>query len=441
MAQQTETLSYKIDDFIRYREKNTNMPQDILPYCYNNKEFGKPNISQYIEYMKVISENVTKGINTNDVIFKNDVKYLVNTINKKNYSDALNKLRSLNYTSRENVQFLTHELIVCTMRCPMGIKGIHKEKNLRNKALSEVLSDVIKYFCNNLTKENNNGIGFHDELLKMCRKFFMDFICLTKSMDQNNENTSDNYKGFMTMMGLMYENNLLPHKIVMECIDSIKRTIFCSKISKHSEQIINELTEQHDKMFGYNRKNFCDELYNTIIYFDTDNELVKDERDRYVCYRNSTECINYYKGYENFAHHYVSLFNHKLYDFNKNLNNINKILVNINNKNAEIIDIYFEENNLEKMSDNIEENINILNKHYNEQKTILLKQIEKYAGFLNLFINSHEKITNLNELYKIRNKELLVNPLKQHIMILHDEITQQLHKLHDDVNNLLKNNQ
>jgi hypothetical protein len=432
MAQQTEILSYTIDNFLKYKEKNTSMPQDLLPYCYNNKTFHCPNISQYVEHMKLIFDNVSKGINTNDMIFKSDVKYLVNTINKKNFGDALNKLKSLNYSSRENVQFLAHELIVCSMRCPIGIKGIHKEKNSKSKSLSEVLSDVIRYFCNHLTKENNNRIGFHDELLKLCGRFFMDFISLTKSMDQNNENTSDNYKGFMTLLGLMYENNLVPHKIVMECVDSIKRTIFCSKISQKKEQISNSLTEQHQKMFGY-KKAFDSELYDYIVYFDT-KDCSESDKGRYICYRNTTECTNFYKGYENFAQHYSNSFVHKINDYSKNLKYYNTILNNLNNnQNSEIINSYFLENELDNSPEKYNDNIQTLITKYTNQLNNLKSQITKQIGFLENFIKEHDEFTKLNETYKILNKDQLSSPLKPHIMLIHDEISQNLHKSYDEL--------
>lgn len=434
MAQQTETLSYSIDNFLRYKERNTNMPQDILPYCYNNREFNRPNITHYLEHMKLILDNISKGINTNDVIFKNDIKYLVNTINKKNYMDALNKLKSLNLSSRENVQFLAHELIVCSMRCPIGVKGIYKDKTTKSKSLSEILSDVIKYFCNNLTKENNNGVGFHDELLKLCRRFFMDFINITKSMDQNNENTSDNYKGFMTMMGLMYENNLLPNKIVVDCVDSIKRTIFCSKINYKTEQITNNLSDHHEKMFGF-KKNFDNELFDHIVYFDTEG-LEQYEKERYICYRNTTECTNFYRGYENFAQHYVNSYLNKINDYSKNLKNISTILDNLK-KNEGPIAEYMSENNLENSPEKYRENLDLLIVKYTDLFENLKLQIVKQTGFLENFISLHEKIVKLNEIYKVANKDQFTPPLKAHIMILHNEIGQNLQKNYESIKKLV----
>lgn len=449
MAQKTETLSYDINKFLKYSDKFSTISKDLLPYCYNNKEFNYPNIAQYVEHMKLISDNVTKGINMNDVLFKNDVKYLINTISKKNYNDVLNKLKVLNFSTRENVEFLAHELIVNSMRCPYGIKGIHKEREkelemekTKTMSLSEIFSDVIRYFCLNVTKENNNGIAFNEELFKLCRKFFMDFVNLTKSMDQNNENTSDNYKGFMTLMGFIYENNLVPFNVIMDCVDSIKRTIFCSKITKKTEQIKNNVTEQHQKMFGY-KKNFNNELFDYIVYFDTDVENMGlcDEDNAKVCYRNATECVNFYKGYENLSHHYISSMNNKIFDFTKNIKHYNSIINDIEKKDTKVINQLILAEDLEDTPEKYEENVNFLVKKYSDYLENLKLKITKQTEFLELFMKSHEEIATLNGIFKVThntNKNQFVPPLKPYIMILHEEINQHLIKCHKSITNIPK---
>jgi hypothetical protein len=420
MSQKTETLSYNLDSFMRYKEKNTNLTQDLSLYCYNNRDFNSPNLHQYNDVMGMIVDMISKGIDTNDVIFKNDVKYIVNTINKKNYNDAIKKLESLNFSTRENVQFLAYEFVVCAMRCPIAIKGVHKDKTRKGKAVSEIIADAIKYFCVHLRNEEK-GIYFHDELLKICRKFFMEFVNLTQSMDQNNENTSDNYKGFMTTLGLMYENNLLPNKIIFECIDSIKRTIYCSKINISTEKISSKLTKLHEKMFGVDKK-YDDNLnlFDHIIYFDTDDEILNGIENRFSCYRNSTECSNFYKGYENLSNHFVSSLKSKNNECIRNLENIKNILKNLEKNND--VDKYYEENELE----NNEENRNFLMQKYNSQLDLTMKNVEKFIGILNQYIESHDQFENLNNIYQIKNKDQLSQPLKQHMMIIHSEISQEL---------------
>ncbi len=433
MANQMETISYNIDEFMKYKNNNKEIPSGILPYCYNLREVNEPNMQQYIEHIKMINESIKKKIDVNDVVFKNETRHFVNTINnsnRRNYNGILSKFKDL---SKEHVQFLAQELIVCAMRCPVGIKGIHKEKTTKSKSISENITDIIKYFCNNITKENNNGVGFHDELLKLCRKFFMEFVNLTKFMDQNNENTSDSYKGFMTLLGLLYENNLIQQKIIMDCVDSIKRTIFCYKIDKKTEQITNNLTDKHEKMFGPN-KNFDTELYDKIAYFDTENiEQLSD--NKYICYRSIMECVNFYKGYENLSFHYVNSFNKRMSDLNKQLHVYNRIYNGLmNGTDKDMINNIFTENNMSVS----EENKKNLIEKYGELINGSKQQVEKYIGFLDVFIKSHSEIENLNEVFRTKNKDQLSVPLKAHIMIIHNEISQNANKNLENLKNLVE---
>lgn len=439
MAQKTKSLSYPLNEFMKYKNNNKEIPQDLVPYCYTSREYNDINVHAYSEEIKLIISTINNGNNTNDVIFINDVKYLVNTINKKNYNDALNKLRNLDFSLRENVQFLAHELIVGTMRCPIGIKGIYQTK-LDIKPLSELISNVIKYFCFHLTKEKNGDGGFHDELLRLCRKFFMDFVNLTKSMDQSNENTIDNYRGFMTLMGLIYEHNLISHKIVLECIDSIKRTIFCSKISRSSEQISSDVTDHHQKMFGYKKK-FDDDLYNHIIYFDTQNELLNEDEGKDICYRNQTECSNFYKGYENLINHIIISTEMKLSEIEKKLiqnknhhNEITKIFDDVTKENdSPLVILYREKHHFHEMNDNVIEFIQNDLKNTNDNIDNINNQIEKQKSFLELIISTHDDFTVLNQRYKTINKHQQTSPLKHHILIIHKEKSEKLKELQERI--------
>lgn len=443
MVSQTETISYQIDDFLKYRNKNTDIPSGMVPYCYNNREFNNPNLDLYLDCIKMITETVRKKIDVNDVIIKNEIRHFVNTLNntsKRNCSYILNKFKenSKEYILKEHVQFLAQELIVCAMRCPIGIKGIHKEKTLKSKSISENVSEVIKYYCNNITKENNNSIGFHDELLKLCRKFFMDFVNLTKFMDQNNENTSDSYKGFMTLFGLIYENNLIPHKYILDCLDSVKRTIFCYITENKSEQIINNLTLKHEKMFGY-AKNFDNELYNKIVYFDTF-PLEKNDDQKYICYRSVTECVNFYKGYENFAHHYIGYYHKRINEFQKYVHGYNNMLTVLNeNKDKECILTYFKEAELNLAESEYENNKSIISEKCKESIKNLKNHISSQILNLENFISSHNEIVKLNEIFRVQNKDQISVPLKAHILIIHNEIGEEMNKVLENLKNILDN--
>lgn len=434
MTSEQKTLSYKLDVFMKYKNKNTEIPQTLVPYSFNGRKFNEPNINQYTEQLKLIIDTISKGIDTNDIVFKNDVKYFVNTINKRNFNNVIKKISNLNLKKKENVQFLACELIITAIRCPIAVKGIYKEKNNRLKSISELVSDVIKHFCINLTKETNNGVGFHDEILKLCRKFFMDFMNILKSIDQNNENTYDNYRGFMSLLGMLFENNLLPHKIVIDCIDSVKRNIFCSKVEDKTYQITNKISLHHEKMFGY-EKTFDNDVYDKLVYFDSE-----FSNNKFVCYRNITECTNYYRGYENFCGHYLNYFEYKLLELEKKMDYEGKMIDKFYKvEDVETLKNYLKENNLEIDENDIKEKFDVIYSKIMENINACSESLTKYMTYINDFLKSHNQIEDLNNQYRVQNRDTMCNPLKQHIIINHLEIKKELDSNLKYINRLCKN--
>lgn len=397
MTVKTQTINYQLNELLKPTYNDTTIPQDLAPYCYNNRFFEKPNISQYTDQLKMIISSITEGNDVNERAFKNDVKFYINVINQKNYPEYLKKLSSLDYTTEENIYFLAHELIICGLRCPIAIKGQTYEQNSINthiKPISEICSELIKHFASFIINDKDD-LSFRNELLKICRKFFMDFMNLSKSMDENNENTVDNYKGFMTLLGFMYINNLISTKIILDCIDSIKRNIFCSRVNQEvtdteSTQIIRSTqTIHHDKMFGY-KKNYNLDLYNSIIYFDG------NITNRLECYRKQIECSNYYKGYEYLMNHVIHMFDTKICELNEKINSYSD------------------------------------NKETDSQKISELEaDIKSLIDQLELFILSHTEFCSLNTRFYIKYKDQYISPLKPYILIIHNELGKKLNNILD----------
>jgi len=393
MSQKTE-MKYQLHDILQYQDKNRTMPPNLIPYCYNtNRQFLPASIALYHDIMSELVSQYINGDTLSDTEFKKNIKKCINTINNENYRKTIDTLMTLNYTSKENIQFVVHELIVCAIRCPIGVKGNRDHDDTDGtRSLSELCGNLAKYLSCNITVTSHK-ISFQEELLKMCYKFFFDFINLSKSMNENNETTADNYKGFMTFMGYIYRDGLIVTDIIIECIEYIQRTIFNSMIEYKTEKISNQITQYHEKMFGF-KKTFDEKLYNSIIYYDTHTECLGNRAhditdiERYTCYRNLTECTNYYKGYDNLMHY---------------------VIIGLRNKFT----------NLSENKENIDED------DYNKSVAIL-------HSYINKIVELHQRFTDLNKLYKIKTRNGYGPPLKPHTMILHNESGALLNKVIDD---------
>lgn len=109
-------LSYSYDVLIKYQIVNNVFPKCLTPFCFNKTpDKIVPNLNKFQEIEEII-KTISNGENPNSVLFKNYVKFYVNSIHNNNYYEYLDKLKKLEYSTKENVHFLINELIICSMR-------------------------------------------------------------------------------------------------------------------------------------------------------------------------------------------------------------------------------------------------------------------------------------------------------------------------------------
>src|SRR3990167_6219293 len=202
MAQRT---SYQYEIFMNYQNNNSNLPPQLVPHCTPEYSTVVPDVMyNFGDCLKTIISSITKGDDVNNIVFRNWVKSYINFLQQDNYNESYQKLKNLNYTTKENIHFLISELIICAVRCPISVKGFTFQEESDYKSVPELCADMMKQFSSTVVKCNEVDVNFHLEIMKICQQWFIDFIDLNKALDENNENTADNYKGFMTFMGLLF---------------------------------------------------------------------------------------------------------------------------------------------------------------------------------------------------------------------------------------------
>lgn len=408
MVQTQRSLSYQYDEFMKYQQINNVLPQHLVPYCVQDASHHMPNISTFDDQLSSIISSITKGDNPNNVVFKNFVKFYVNMINQGNFDEYLQKLRALDYSSREHIHFLGSELIICAIRCPISVKGFTFQEESKYKSVPEICADMAKQFSSLLVKSENVGADFHAEIMKICQQYFLDFVDLNKSLDENNENTSDNFKGFMTFLGLLYSRGIINIKVVIDCLDSIKRSIFCTecKCQQHCESNAknkHNCPTHSDKLSGY-KKSLDNKISNIICYNDCNECETPTEATPLVTYRKHIECINLHKGYEHLLVHVTHSLDSR----------ISELIANYNEK----------KNSSDEKS--------------KEQCNSILSAMEKLHEYLSIIMNSHQEIIQLNKCYKSMNKNQLVAPLRPYVIITHNSLGNGLNKLNDKTVGFLK---
>jgi hypothetical protein len=418
--------SYKFSEFSKYQELNNYMPDELLKYCVLEQDTKIPSLNTFKNELNDIITSITKGDDPNDITLKNKIKFFANTIGLINYHDYLQQIIKLNYKKKENMHFLVSELIKSSIICKIAYTGYNLEEN-ETKQVPDVCADILQSLSPLVVTIDNTDVVFHTEIIDVCHKYFKSYLVVNKSMNEHNTYNSDNYKGFMTFMGLLYQRNIVSNIIINDCITKIKETIF----------------------------NGIDNINNLNL-----------------CSRTQIECLNFYKGYENLLNHvYHSLkYNiSKIIDCNISINtNISNLDKNsdtylkeylcgksyseiINNNNIINKELLTQKNGTIKSLNDLKKYINnndiykeLTTTIINNQKNNLNTQIEKYNGIsnklielLNNVIVCHKDIKNLNTLYVAVNETgEHVQPLRKYTMITHNNFGSKLNKLAT----LVKNN-
>lgn len=409
-----KTLSYQYDEIMKFQKENNLLPKELVTYCIYDTNNNMPNLDNFEDTAHEIIDSVTKGIDQNVKIFRNYVKLYVNTINQSNYNDFLEKLKDLDYTNKENIHFLASELIVGSIRCAVSVRGFTFEEDPKFKTVPEVCADVAQHFSTCFSKGDTGEINFHNEINGICQQYFIDFLDMNKSMDENNEDTSENYKGFMTFMGLLFSRSVINIKIVVNCMDMIKRAIYATSCIAMEHMV---LSNDHNccknsvhKMTG-TKKQQKNELSKLLCYFDCNKCPHPTETNPFVTHHKHIECINLHKGYCHLLNHVVRSLDVRSSNLIKTIEMKTQLTKNENVTEAELLT-------------------------FTKERDSNLEVLEKLCEFVNIIIKSHQEMINLNKCYNsisssLQTKTRYVAPLKPHSVLEHNGIGSQLNKLQE----------
>lgn len=401
-----KALSYQYEEIMKYQQVNNLLPKELVNYCIYETNNNIPTLSDYEDTAVEIIDSVTKGIDQNVKMFRNHIRSYINTINQSNYDDCLEKLKALDYKNKENVHFLASELIISAIRCTVSVRGFTFEEDPKFKTVPEVCADVAHHFSTCFSKGDAGEIDFHNEINNICQQYFSEFIDLNKSMDENNEDTAENYKGFMTFMGLLFSRSVINIKIVLNCMDSIKRAIYATSCVAMEHMVLStdHTCSKHSicKMTGPKKQK--NDLAKLICYFDCNKCPHPTESEPVVTYHKHIECVNLHKGYCHLLNHVV-----RSLDLRSSIL-IKSIESNSSNENNTSSDV-----------------------------------LEKLSAYVDTMIKSHQEMIDLNKCYNsisssAQNKSRYVAPLKNHSILDHNSIGIQLNKLQEKLSTHSKKN-
>lgn len=377
-----------------YADVNGAVSKSMESYMVQNACANLPKIS-FLPELKTIVTDISKGVNPNRVVFRNNIKMLINKLNTETLKETLAKLEQLDFQPAENVKLLVLELVNASARCPAAVKGFTFSP--KYKSTPELCVEVLKHFSSLISKSDNFETGFHEETMRLCQHSFADYIDAEQSIDENNENTSDNYKGFMTLMGLLYNSGLISIKVVIDCMDVVRRAIFCSRFQHVTKPEKSICFAHADKHTGVKKTSDTLQLRKTLCFHDCTEQIQATESDQRTASRTQTECMNLYNGYNNM---------------------LQIVLTCLEDKTSELVATYLER---VKNNDGSDELV--------KQVATSESSLNKLCDYLNSIVQIHQSFISLNKEYKAKHKETLQAPLRAHALIINNATGDKLNSI------------
>jgi hypothetical protein len=287
-------ISYSLKDFMDYKDLNMYLPLNIKPLC---NDLGGTLILRDVILKEVgnVIETFTSGKNPNDIVFKNSIIEFLNKINQKNYSTVIEQLKKLSFSKYEHFATFSLDLLQRAMSDATAIKGIDMPDG--HKSLSELYADVVVEFSQFLIKENDKEIKFITVFMDLCQKYFNDFTDPIKPLDSNNQYRVDNYKGYTNFLSILFEKQIVSHKIIFFCVNKLKDFMFTPQWEKLGQ---NECENTYE---GYRRILYkvC-QLYSKKTLNESDKSYLKSLLEIHNLVKTQNEKLNKLRKFTMMAH-------------------------------------------------------------------------------------------------------------------------------------------
>jgi hypothetical protein len=238
-------IRHAVDDIMGCYDENMFRTSDLSKYYVDEKDRNMPINQNLLDEMRNIVKSRTENIDPNDSSLMVYIREYLNRVCATNVDKIINDLKVLNYSSRKHFELLANELIVKAINDAMGYKGMES----KDLTTSEICVKIAHHFYPFYLQDDN--VSFGSVLGQHCSKYFKGFTEVstesgvkTAYMNKFNQQRINNYRGLTNLIGLLYVADLFPPKIIMSCLQMIKRLVIQSDLSQ----------EECDNYYaGYNR--------------------------------------------------------------------------------------------------------------------------------------------------------------------------------------------
>ena len=245
MSKKEIVIRHTIDDIMGCLEDNMFRMPEFSKYFVDEKNRNVAINQNLLDEMRNIIKSRTDNIDPNDSSLMSYIREYLNRVCATNIESIISDLKRLNYSTRKHFDLLANELITKAINDAMGYKGMESKDLTTSEICVKIAHNFYPFYL------EDDEVSFGQVLGQHCSKHFKSFTEVsldnnikTAYMNKYNQQRINNYKGLTNLVGLLYIADLFPSKIVLSCLQVIKKLVIQSDLSQ----------EECDNYYaGYNR--------------------------------------------------------------------------------------------------------------------------------------------------------------------------------------------
>lgn len=191
-----------IDDILRYKDKNFNIHEQLLPYVdnFSNHKKFRTNPTSWRQNQKT-NWLLTNKLNQDDTTkLYTSINDLLNKLSESNIESVINSINELKILTDKDIQYLVNTLI---------------NESIRNHKFTELYAKLSYKLGSFYVMYNNEKIHFREMLVSQCQDLFEEYM---QDITKVNE---IKFTGLSRMIAYLYNFNVLSGTVIFLCFDNI----------------------------------------------------------------------------------------------------------------------------------------------------------------------------------------------------------------------------
>ena len=281
-------VRYKLEELMKYKDKNNVITYELLKYCINPNTSCVEIRPEFKNGIQVIIESRLNNEDPSNILMKQNIRNILNKINVKNFVDCMHNLKTMKITGINFFKLLSSELIERSMNDPVATQTFDPSDT--DIYISDMNARVAKEFSSQSVQIDNVTVVFNELFVKELRSQFLEFMDQTKKFDSFNQHRNNNYLGFMNFLGILHNLGVIPTSLTKYILQSpLKKLVFNKEwdvvesthaytgIVKYTKQVLYSTEKKQNTDERY-EKPYLESIKKLLVNFEENNKITEKFR-------------------------------------------------------------------------------------------------------------------------------------------------------------------